>query len=322
MLGPGLVDYRQTMRAILLGLATSLLTIGQPQQSVRPGVDHHQHLFTAALGPVANGLALTAADLIAQLDEAGIRRAAVFSVAYGFGNPNRPAVEHEYDTVKAENDRVARDVARYPDRLRGFCGVNPLKDYALTEIARCARMPSMRYGLKLHFGNSDVMLDNQAHVAKLREVFRAANDARMAIVVHMRSSVTRQRAYGAAQARVFLDEVLPSAPDVTVQIAHLAGAGGYDDPTFDEALGVFVDALAAHDTRMKQVYIEVSGVAGLGRSHDRDPLVAARIRQLGLERILYGSDGPPQAAWIAFTQLPLTAAEIATIASNVAPYMR
>jgi predicted TIM-barrel fold metal-dependent hydrolase len=149
----------------------------------------------------AEMLALEVADLIAQLDEAGIRRAAVFSVAYGFGNPNRPAVEHEYDTVKAENDRVARDVARYPDRLRGFCGVNPLKDYALTEIARCARMPSMRYGLKLHFGNSDVMLDNQAHVAKLREVFRAANDARMAIVVHMRSSVTRQRAYGAAQVR-------------------------------------------------------------------------------------------------------------------------
>ena len=310
------------MKATLLGLAASLLAIGQPAAPPRPVVDHHQHLFSPAVGPVEAGLAITGADLIAQLDQAGIRRAAVFSVAYQFGNPNRPAVDDEYTKVKAENDRAAREVARYPDRLRGFCGVNPLKDYALGEIARCAKIPELRYGLKLHFGNSDVMLDDPAHVAKLREVFRAANDARMAIVVHMRSSVTRQRAYGAAQARVFLNEVLPSAPDVTIQIAHLAGAGGYDDPTFDQALGVFVDALANHDARLNHVYIEVSGIAGLGRSRDRDPLVVSRIRQIGLERILYGSDGPPQAAWTAFTQLPLTAAEIAAIASNVAPYMR
>jgi predicted TIM-barrel fold metal-dependent hydrolase len=310
------------MRAILLWCAASLLAIGPPQEPVRPAVDHHQHLFSLALGPVGKGLPITAADLVVQLDEAGIRRAAVFSVAYGFGNPNRRAVEHEYDRVKAENDRVAREVARYPDRLRGFCGVNPLKDYAVAEIARCAQMPSMRYGLKLHFGNSDVMLENPAHVAKLREVFRAANGAAMAIVVHMRSSVTRQRPYGAAQARAFLDDVLPSAPDVTVQVAHLAGAGGYDDPAVDEALGVFVDAFARNDSRLRHVYIEVSGVAGLGRVRDREPLLVARIRQIGLERILYGSDGPPQAAWTAFTQLPLTAAEIQTVAGNVAPYMR
>jgi predicted TIM-barrel fold metal-dependent hydrolase len=311
-----------TMRSVLLYLTASLLAVGVPQASPRPAVDHHQHLFSPALGPVAAGLAITAGDLIAQLDQAGIRRAAVFSVAYGFGNPNRPPVEDEYTKVKAENDRVAREIARYPDRLVGFCGVNPLKDYALAEVARCAKIPEIRDGLKLHFGNSDVMLDNPAHVAALRQVFRAANDARMAIVVHMRSSVTMKRPYGAAQASVFLDEVLPSAPDVTVQIAHLAGAGGYDDPTFDEALGVFVDALARNDPRVKRVYIEVSGIAGIGRSHDRDTLVVERIRRIGPARILYGSDGPPMAAWTAFTQLPLTAAEIAAIAANVAPYMR
>ena len=54
----------------------------------------------------------------------------------------------------------------------------------------------------------------------------------------------------------------------------------------------------------------------------KSPLVVSRIRQLGLDRILYGSDGPPRAAWTAFTHLPLTPAEIAAIASNVAPYMR
>jgi uncharacterized protein len=311
------------MRSSRLWCMACLLTIGQPQDPLRPPVDHHLHLVSEAQGPVAKGMPITADDLIAQLDEAGIRRAAVFSVAYGFGNPNRPPVEHEYDKVKAENDRVASEVARYPDRLRGFCGVNPLKDYAFAEIARCAKMPSMRYGLKLHFGNSDVMLDDSAHVAKLREVFRAANAAGMAIAVHMRSSVTRKRSYGAAHARVFLDELLPSAPDVTVQIAHMAGAGGYDDPTVDEALGVFVEAFARNDARVRHVFIEVSGVAGLG-SRDREPLIAARIRQIGLRRILYGSDAPAplQTKWTAFMQLSLTAAEIRGIVGNVAPYMR
>jgi uncharacterized protein len=311
------------LRTTLFWCAASLFMIGQPQEPVRPAVDHHLHLLTPEQGPVPKEMPITAADLIAQLDEAGIRRAAVFSVAYGFGNPNRPPVDNEYDKVKAENDRVAGEVARYPDRLRGFCGVNPLKDYAVAEIARCARMPSMRYGIKLHFGNSDVMLDDPAHVAKLREIFRTANDAGMAIAVHMRSSVTRKRPHGAAQARAFLDEVLPSAPDVTVQIAHMAGAGGYDDPGVDEALGVFVDAFARNDARLRHVFIEVSGVVGIG-SRDREPLVAARIRQIGLQRILYGTDGaaPLQAKWTAFTQLSLTEDEIRTIAGNVAPYMR
>ena len=43
------------------------------------------------------------ADLVKLLDLAGIRRAAVFSVAYQFGNPNRPPVSDEYAKVRAEN---------------------------------------------------------------------------------------------------------------------------------------------------------------------------------------------------------------------------
>ena len=79
-----------TMRAVLLYLVASLLTVGVAQEPPRPAVDHHQHLFSPAVGPVADGLAITAADLVAQLNQTGIRRAAVFSVAYQFGNPNTP----------------------------------------------------------------------------------------------------------------------------------------------------------------------------------------------------------------------------------------
>ena len=95
----------------------------------------------------------------------------------------------------------------------------------MDELTRCSNNPQLRDGLKLHFGNSDVDLDNPENVAQVRRVFEAANRHRMAIVVHMRTSLDLGRRYGADAARVFLSQLLPAAPDVPVQIAHLAGAG-------------------------------------------------------------------------------------------------
>ena len=69
------------------------------------------------------------------------------------GQPGADGRE-QYDKVKAENDGTAQQVARFPDRLVGFCGVNPLKDYAVGEVRRCATIPQLRTGLKLHIGNS------------------------------------------------------------------------------------------------------------------------------------------------------------------------
>jgi uncharacterized protein len=226
----------------------SVSAIAGAQQA--PVADHHQHLFSPAVAalispapPAAPAASLTADDLLKLLDEAGIRRAAVLSVGYIWGGPAR-VIENEYDKVKAENDWISQQVGRHPDRLRGFCGVNPLEDYALGEIARCAKDPHLRYGLKLHIGNSVVDYHNAAHIAQLRRVFAAANANRMAIAVHMRASISQKVAYGRAEATIFLNELLPAAPDIPVQIAHLAGAGGYADPLADQALSVFVDAIA------------------------------------------------------------------------------
>ena len=171
-----------------------------------------------------------------------------------------------------------------------FWSVNPLRAYALDEIARCAKDPNLRTGLKLHFGNSDVDLDNPEHVARLQRVFAAADHYGMAIVAHVRPSVTRNRPYGATQAKTFLGKILPEAPHVTIQIAHLAGAGGYDDPGVDEAVAVYTEAIARRDPRMKNVFFDISGVAGLGNWQDKAQLIATRMRQLGLKRLLYGSD--------------------------------
>jgi predicted TIM-barrel fold metal-dependent hydrolase len=312
-------------------VAVVLSTVSAAGQTP-PVADHHQHLFSPALAALlATGAAgqrgIAASDVVALLDSAGIRRALVLSVAYLYGSPSR-TFDDEYARVRAENDWTAAQVAEYPERLRAFCSFNPLKQYALDELARCSRDPRLRYGIKLHFGNSDVQLDNPAHLEQLRRVFRAANRHHMAIVVHLRASVSRKRPYGAAQAHIFLDQLLPLASDVSVQVAHLAGTGpGYDDPAADSAMAVLAETVQKHDPRTRRLWFDVATIADLNISAANAALAVKRIRQVGVERILYGSDAAaagnlrPREGWAAFRRLPLTEAEFETIARNEAPYL-
>lgn len=305
--------------------------LSPPQSAQAPAIDSHQHLFSPAAAALVTGNpsapGISARNLIELLDAAGIQRALVLSMAYTWGKASRAPVANEYEHVKAENDWTAQQVAQYPDRLRAFCSFNPLKPYALEELARCSKDPQLHYGLKLHFGNSDVDLDNPNDVAKVKKVFEAANGYRMPIVVHLHTSIDNHRNYGADEARVFLTQLLAAAPDVPVQIAHLAGSGGYDSAT-DAALGVFTDAIAKHDARMKNVWFDTTVVVRPSMSFDDLQRIAARIRQIGVKRVLYGSDAPtsplvyPKAGWAAFQRLPLTADELRVVATNIPTYMR
>lgn len=115
-----------------------------------------------------------------------------------------------------------------------------------------------------------------------------------------------------------------------MQIAHLTGTQRYSaaDPPVDEALSVFVEAIEKNNPRTKRLLFDVTTNVALDVADGQAKLIAKRIRQLGVGRVLYGSDAaaggnlPPRQAWAAFRQLPLTDAEFRTIASNVAPYMR
>ena len=107
--------------------------------------------------------------------------------------------------------------------------------------------------MKLHFGNSGVDVKNPQHVEKLRRFFRAANAHRLALVAHLWIT---GGSYGREHSEIFLNQLLPEAPDIPVQIAHMAGAGpGY---AFDDALGVYAKALAAGDPRTKNLYFDMA----------------------------------------------------------------
>jgi uncharacterized protein len=219
--------------------------------------------LAAAMSPQAPASPMrpvTATDLVALLDEAGIERAVVLSTAYIFEQPSRE-IDSAADKVRADNEWTSVQVAQYPSRLIGFCGVNPLKDYALDELARCAKDRYLRNGLKLHFGNSVVDCHNAQHIEQLKRVLHAANGYRMPIVVHMRASFTAKLPYGRDEALIFLNELVPAAPDVVIQIAHLAAAGAPSDPGADQALEVFIDAIARGDSRATRLYFDAPSVA-------------------------------------------------------------
>jgi predicted TIM-barrel fold metal-dependent hydrolase len=311
------------------GEGEAIAPFGQTLLTLQRGEDGEWRIISETAlfpGPVRHA-PIAAEQRIAAMDDAATRRAVVLSAAFWFGSPLLPAVAGEYEAVRAENDWTAAEAARFPHRLIAFCSVNPLKEYALEEIGRCRDHPHLQ-GLKLHFANSAVDVKNGKHVEQLRQLFRAANDARLPIAVHL---WVPGGEYGREHAEIFLNEILPEAPDVVVQIAHFAGGGpGYTDP----ALAVYAEAIAAGDRRTTNLYFDIATVAD-HQSAEVLEQFARRIRQVGLERILFGVDMGPITAiftfprgsvwqsWMTFrTTVPLTDDEFRTIANNVAPYLR
>ena len=122
-------------------------------------------------------------------------------------------------------------------------------------------------------------------------MFRAANDHRMAIVVHVRASVTANLPYGHDEAVIFLKELLPAAPDVVVQVAHLAGAGSAADEGAQQALDVFADAVAKRDARTRLLYFDVTAL-GPPLTPEQGRRWAAAIRQdrAGARAVRLGCD--------------------------------
>jgi predicted TIM-barrel fold metal-dependent hydrolase len=255
---------------------------------------------------------ITADDLIDNLDEAGIDRAVVLSVGYW---------HNDEATTRAENDWTAAQIARYPDRLVGFCGIRPLLDFAVAELRRCRRELGMK-GIKMHFRGSRVDVLNPEHVEKVRRVFQAANEEGMAIVVHSEARGT----YARVHAEAFLEHLLPAAPDVPVQIAHLWGGNQYRA----EPLAVYAAAIAAGDPRTRNLYFDLTEIVpGALGSEEALREITATLRQIGLDRILYGSDATTADGarvvqrWAELRQrLFLTDAELQDLADNVAPYLR
>ena len=312
------------------------------QDLTPPKADHHAHLYSPVTGRILRRaidrgtkkqdstlnqgpLIKTASDLIAVLDEAGIRRATALSSAYLFGIAGEDQIPEadEYLNVQKENDWLLQQVKPYPARLIGFCSENPLRGYAVQEIKRCASIGL--HGIKLHFNAADVDLRNPKHIERLKAVFSAADAVGFPILVHLRNC--KQQSYGADDARKFIEEVAPSAPNVTLQIAHMAGCGGYDSMT-DAAMQAFVQAFGSGRLERKNIYFDLSAATWPDRVSGtvRTAEIVSRIRQIGLDHILFATDWPAPGSVGYHKELSqslgLEPSELQKIFDNTAPYLK
>jgi predicted TIM-barrel fold metal-dependent hydrolase len=310
---------------LLLAACSTVRPAAQNDSVPAPRVAAHQHLISPAFTKIIDQPELNGADLLRLLDAAGIQRGVVLSMGYSFGDERKKAKVADFDrATTVENDWTSQQVVSSQGRLIGFCSVNPLRDAALSEIARCLALPGM-VGLKLHFGNSGVSLRDSASARRMEQVFAFANAQRAAIVVHLRSRTGTP--YGREDAQLFLDRLLPRAPDVVVQVAHLAGTAGFPDYA-EQAMDVFASAIERKDPRTRNLYFDQTAVATAETTAEEGARIARMIRRVRAQRVFFGSDmpvsgnPPPAESWAIFrAKVPLTVAELRTIALNEPSYV-
>ena len=261
--------------------------------------------------------------ILSLLDQAGILQAFVLSSGYTWGLDMLDVGPGEYEWVKFENDFTAAEVAKSPQRLTGFFSFNPLKDYAAEELVRCHEALKLP-GLKLHFTNSDVDMQNAEHVARLKNVLSLAAERSIPALIHFRS---RNPAFGTTDARIFIQEILQALPKLKVQLAHLGDWGAYVQVTRD-IFETFIQAFAENPGLGKdRFWFDLSGallirpIAHLLPPSDEDlVMMADQIRRWGVERTLFGSDyfafEPAEYAQVLRERLPLSEQELQTLFTN------
>jgi predicted TIM-barrel fold metal-dependent hydrolase len=315
---------RRTLLAsvLLLTACSTVRTAAQDERVPAPRFAAHQHLISPAFTPIVREPALDGAGLLRLLDAAGIQRGLVLSMGYSFGDERKKIPDADRVTSQ-ENDWTSRQTVSSDGRLVGACSANPLRETALAEIGRCLALPGM-VAVKLHFGNAGLTLRDPAHAQRLEQLFVLANARRAAIVVHLRSRTGMP--YGREDAQLFLDRLLPRAPDVVVQVAHLAGTAGFPDYA-EQAMDVFASAIERRDPRTRNLYFDQTTVATSSTTADEGERIARTIRRVGANRVFFGSDlpiggnPPPVEGWAIFrARVPLTATEMRTIARNQPRY--
>lgn len=203
---------------------------GQSSNGLTWRADHHMHLASPELCrlvgeclPSNKPPAVFAADAVRALDEAHVSRGVILSCAYLFGLRSLHVKPGDLAAmIRRENEFTAAQVAQYPDRLVGFLSVDPLADSAIDEIHHWSGSHQL-IGLKLHFTASVIDVRNAAHRRQVAKVLGVAAAAGLPIVIHVGGGK-----FNAADAELFIRDVLPSAGSSWVQIAH---AGGWDAAT-------------------------------------------------------------------------------------------
>ncbi|HEX6886083.1 MAG TPA: amidohydrolase family protein [Planctomycetota bacterium] len=235
-------------------------------------------------------------------DGSALAGAVLVPMAHFYGNAEFRAalglsLDEEQSAVREENEHVAREAARRPERTIALASADLLRPYALAELAHMRRAFGVP-GVKLHLGSAGFDFRDEAHLAALETAVTWVVSEDLWLLLHLDP---QRRGTEASDVRRLLERVLGPHPDLRVVIAHLGGSGGFG-PWTQAVLATSTEWLAdeARAGRPRPgVRFDLSAVPMLRESEGVPPstpeelaALAPALRRLGLERLLFGSDFP------------------------------
>jgi len=255
-------------------LLPALLAWSLASAQTRVTLDAHRHFSDRFLGVEIPGLK-SGNSIDRDMAGGGVERALLISDAY---------LQQGVARFRS-NEELAAFVAAEPDRFAGLCGLNTAWDDAVELFERCLARPGM-VGGKLHFRHHKQRMSDPETAERLTRLADVAERRRAMLLIHMNfeSDPAPELAALLAAAR--------GHPLTRFVIAHAA----------EDSVALLANAAGAAN-----VYTEVSTF------EIRKPeVLAAGLRSFGIDRVLFGIDGPIYGAARTlekFQALPLTQAE-------------
>ncbi|MCL0087322.1 amidohydrolase family protein [Dehalococcoidia bacterium] len=203
----------------------------------------------------------TAEDLIASMDRDAINVSVALNI--GWSSP---------ELCHRTNDYIMESISRYPDRLIGFCSLQPKSREAVSEIERCARGGIRGIGeLMPHMQGFD--LGDKALVSPVVEAVQEHN---MIVLTHSSEPIGHIYPGKGDVLPETLYRFITNFPDLPIVCAHWGG-------------GLPFYALMPEVARaLQNVFFDTAASPFLYR-YEIFPCVAELI---GEDRILFGSDYP------------------------------
>jgi predicted TIM-barrel fold metal-dependent hydrolase len=204
----------------------------------------------------------TTDELIASMDKAKVDISVILNIGW---------TTHEL--CVETNDYILESIARYPERLIGFCSVQP-QSYgaALDEIERCAKE-----GIR---GVGEIRPDMQLFDPRDEEVMtpfiNAVRKHKLMLLCHASEPVGHIYPGKGAVTPEILYPFIASYPELTIILAHWGGGLPFYTlmPEVRKSMqNVFFDTAASPLLYHPQIYEQV-------------------VQLVGAERILFGSDYP------------------------------
>lgn len=273
-----------------------------PNDDVAKASDGHVHILSPELIKIWKGMGIpfsrpdnNYSDIDVILKNTGTKQIDLVSMAHVYSSEEFGGFRNERELVEAENSYVAAARNKHPKRVKAFCSVDPLLDYALKELERCRTQLKMD-GIKLHHNANQVYLTVPTHLAKVKKVFEFATQHRLPILMHFDNS---HRRFGEPDIKLLTGSILNDLKGVNLRIAHFGTSGGFSARTHAFINAFIVELGSNKALSQHRITFDISAVGldkdseGVRKLTDEEWAILGRyVRRLGFNRIAFGTDYP------------------------------